>query len=196
MLDGDWSSDVCSSDLEEPGLFGASYATYDFLSSPNAITGWTIGFGSVDLIQSYWQPSEGKHSLDLSGNGPGMIFQTIATTIGQQYRLSFDLAGNPDASGLKTTILNVTAGVTPQAFSFTNDISTTKTSMAWVSKSLDFVATKNDTTIMFMSGNSSAFGPALDNVSVTAVPEPETYAMMLAGLGLVAGMARRKRKQA
>jgi hypothetical protein len=32
--------------------------------------------------------------------------------------------------------------------------------------------------------------------NVTPVPEPETWAMMLAGLGLVAGMARRKRKPA
>jgi len=33
----------------------------------------------------------------------------------------------------------------------------------------------------------------LDNVSVAAVPEPETYALMLAGLGLLGFMARRKK---
>jgi hypothetical protein len=27
---------------------------------------------------------------------------------------------------------------------------------------------------------------------ITAVPEPETYALMLAGLGVVAGVARRR----
>ena len=31
-------------------------------------------------------------------------------------------------------------------------------------------------------------------LSVTAVPEPETYAMMLAGLGLMGGMVRRRRR--
>lgn len=31
------------------------------------------------------------------------------------------------------------------------------------------------------------------NLSVAAVPEPETYAMLLAGLGLIAGIASRKR---
>jgi PEP-CTERM motif len=37
-------------------------------------------------------------------------------------------------------------------------------------------------------------GLAIDNLSlsVTAVPEPETYALMLAGLALVAGLARRR----
>lgn len=32
----------------------------------------------------------------------------------------------------------------------------------------------------------------MDNVTINAVPEPETYAMMLAGLGLLGFMARRK----
>jgi hypothetical protein len=36
-------------------------------------------------------------------------------------------------------------------------------------------------------------GGSLDNISVTAVPEPETVAMMLAGLGIVAGVASRRR---
>ena len=31
-------------------------------------------------------------------------------------------------------------------------------------------------------------------LSVTAVPEPETYAMLLAGLGLLGGMVRRRRQ--
>ena len=38
-----------------------------------------------------------------------------------------------------------------------------------------------------------SYGSYLDNVSVmTAVPEPESYAMMLLGLGLLGFMARRK----
>jgi hypothetical protein len=33
----------------------------------------------------------------------------------------------------------------------------------------------------------------LSGVSVSPVPEPETYAMLLAGLGLVGAMARRRK---
>ena len=36
----------------------------------------------------------------------------------------------------------------------------------------------------------------IDNVSVSAVPEPETYAMLLAGLGLVGAFTRRRKAQA
>jgi hypothetical protein len=37
-------------------------------------------------------------------------------------------------------------------------------------------------------------GWGVGSYEVTAVPEPETYAMLLAGLGLVGAMARRRRK--
>jgi len=37
-----------------------------------------------------------------------------------------------------------------------------------------------------------AFGAQIGGELVSAVPEPQTYAMMLAGLGLVAGVARRR----
>ena len=36
---------------------------------------------------------------------------------------------------------------------------------------------------------------SLDSASVSPVPEPETYAMLLAGLGLMGGMARRRKQQ-
>jgi hypothetical protein len=39
--------------------------------------------------------------------------------------------------------------------------------------------------------NDTAMG--FDNFSVTAVPEPETYALMLAGLGVVGFVARRRK---
>jgi hypothetical protein len=50
-------------------------------------------------------------------------------------------------------------------------------------------------------GASDSFGGSLDNVSlvsfeaspnVTPVPEPESYAMLIAGLGLMVAIARRR----
>lgn len=38
-------------------------------------------------------------------------------------------------------------------------------------------------------------GTAIDEVQITAVPEPETYAMLLAGLGLIGGLARRRKQK-
>lgn len=45
------------------------------------------------------------------------------------------------------------------------------------------------------AGSASSYSGTL-NVEVAPVPEPETYGMMLAGLGLVGFMARRRKQQA
>lgn len=37
---------------------------------------------------------------------------------------------------------------------------------------------------------------AVDDIQVSAVPEPETYALLLAGLGLVGGVVRRRKQKA
>ena len=48
--------------------------------------------------------------------------------------------------------------------------------------------------IFTAKGTSNSFGASIDNVSVTAaVPEPETYAMLLAGLGLMGTIIRRRK---
>jgi hypothetical protein len=44
--------------------------------------------------------------------------------------------------------------------------------------------------------NSAAAGSFSGNIRVAAVPEPETYAMLLAGLGLIGFTAARRRKNA
>jgi hypothetical protein len=47
------------------------------------------------------------------------------------------------------------------------------------------------------TGTSDSFGGSLDAVSITTpVPEPEIYAMMAAGLGLMGFVARRRKQHA
>ena len=45
-----------------------------------------------------------------------------------------------------------------------------------------------------IGGYLGAQNGAVNLVAIAPVPEPETYAMLLAGLGLVAGMVRRRRR--
>ena len=74
-----------------------------------AITGWTVTGDSVELMGGFWQASSGLHSIDLSGSDAGGIEQTFATTAGQLYRVTFDLAGDPGAPPTVKTV-NVSAG--------------------------------------------------------------------------------------
>jgi len=59
----------------------------------------------------------------------------------------------------------------------------------WTQYGFTFQATSSASHIFL----GSISGASVDLVNVTAVPEPETYAMMLAGLGAIGFMARRRK---
>lgn len=182
-----------------------NFSNYVTLNAGNSsIPGWTVTAGSVDWISNYWQASNGLKSLDMGGLTNGTIVsQALVTVPGQSYLLSFDLAGNPDNAGQpnpKELIVSV-GNLAPQTFTFSST-NTTRSNMGWVTKSLTFVADSTSTSLSFLSGNTgSAYGPALDNVSVAevapsppAVPEPSAFAVwtLLGGFGLGAAWLRRR----
>jgi choice-of-anchor C domain-containing protein len=141
------------------------------------ITGWTVG-GSVDFICSYWQASQGARSIDLNGLEAGSISQTLTTTAGFSYAVTFDMSGNPDGSTLENThpyyspsikSLGVSVdGGAATPYSFDTGSGNTATNMMWVPNLYNFTATSNSTVLTFASLIPGAFGPALDNVQVVA----------------------------
>jgi len=70
----------------------------------------------------------------------------------------------------------------------------------WTPVNLASLGAVSKLSFVLSSSDSGQFGMntpayfALDNLNVTAVPEPETYALMIFGLGVVAAMARRRRR--
>ena len=118
--------------------------------------------------------------------GGGGILQTITTTAGGVYTLTFDLQNEgspPNAFGLYWDggFVNIDFDVEmfPYA-SFTTQLTASGTS----------------TELGFIFYHEPSFWD-LDNVSLTAaVPEPASWAMMIAGFGLAGAAARRARKVA
>ena len=116
----------------------------------------------------------------------GAFDQTLSLAQDTSYKLTFssvgagyvdladlDYALSPTLGGAGTTnVINFSNG-SNYTFYFTTD------------HSQPYIYTK------LKFGSTAAFA-TFDNVSVTAVPEPETYAMMLAGLGAIGFMARRR----
>jgi hypothetical protein len=179
--------------------------------SGDAISGWSIadGYGVLWIARGGnfggLDPSPGNGSdylIDLTGETDTEPFeavsQTIATTAGASYQLTFDL-GSAIQWGIQDGV-TVSAGAASQTFTSTNDGTSTN---HWDSEVLDFTATGASTLITFAGASGHAY-IGVDNVSVVGTsvpgtPEPSTWAMMMlgfAGLGFAGWRSRRTAAQA
>lgn len=152
----------------------------------SAISNWTIGGASVDVINGAYGAITGN-SIDMLGTpGPGSLSQNFATIAGHRYLVSFDLSSNGVSGDSKALTVNV--GAAP-AYNYTGNANNPAT------QSFTYQATTTGQTLLTFSSAASGYsGAVIDNVSVmAAVPEPETYAMLLAGLGLMGFIARRRK---
>jgi len=181
----------------ENSSLGSGFGFVSVPTNSTAINNWTVTSRSVDYINTLWQNSNGNFSLDLSGSQAGSIAQTFVTQPGNQYSVSFDLAGNLECSPTTKT-LRLSAGGSSQDFTF--DVTgKTVANMGWLSKTFSFVASGNSTTLSFASLDNTACGPVLDNVVVTATAVPwETDALPVVGSTVLFGFGlwcKNKRSQ-
>jgi len=187
--------------FEDP-FVGGAFNTYN---GGDTFGGWTVNGGGVDLINTYWTSAEGVQSVDLNATSPGGVSQNVGGLIvGQRYQLSFWLAGNP-AGG--PTIKSLQTSLGGNVLGTNNfDITGKSTSdMGWTEYTYNFTAANESTNLSFDSlttdactgaSSLSACGPALDNVSIRAVPEAATTVTALAYVlltGLVLLVRNRKR---
>lgn len=159
-----------------------------------AITGWTVGGNSIDYIGSYWQAAAGDRSIDLSGNSKGSISQLLTgLNIGGRYQVRFFLAGNPDGGAATKVAVASDGGAQSDTFFFPQ-AGNTKSDMGWTEQVFNFTAAASSANLTFSATLEDPYGPALDNVSISggAVPEPASWALMIAGFGF-AGAALRRR---
>jgi choice-of-anchor C domain-containing protein len=183
-----------SANLVQNGEFESPIAAspWSTLFPGNGLTGWTIETGSIDLINGYWQPHAGAQSVDLAGNSPARISQTITTVPGASYDLSFWIAGNPDMQGQKVLGVYWDGAELSPAITFDSS-GKTHQNMGWELVTISgLTATKTTTEIAFEhKAPEGPCGVALDDISVDptgVIPAPEFPGIALPALMLVGFM--------
>jgi hypothetical protein len=193
----------------ESGTFVGDPNKTDILASgSSAMTGWTTTNGTNTAWIENGNPwnipaADGSFFLDLTGYFDsvtyGGVTQTVATTIGTHYTLTFDLGygGNSGLFGGPVSV-NVSAGGSPTTFT---SGSGTPNPAVWDLETFNFTATST-TTALTITGLSTTGGDyiGLDNAdlelaTVGAVPEPATFGIVgVTLIGLAAFRLRQRTK--
>ena len=177
----------------ENGIDPGGFTTVE-AGDNTSINGWTVGGVSVDYIGTYWQAAQGVRSIDMSGNGMGSISTLITNLIaGVTYKITFAISGNPDDLNPAEKVIGVGIGEANLGeFGFTA-VADSKENMGWVDRVASFTANATSMTLRFFTVSpNNAFGPALDNVRISAVPVPASGLLVFGALAGLALLRRRK----
>src|SRR5438067_481381 len=181
-----------------------------YSSNPADVPGWTkVGpNGDALLWAKGYADSSGSVQVAADGNqfvtlGCGYNSSSCGLTSWSQtfnlpagsYTLQFAMAA--EFSGSTQAVNVALTGGAAAVQDFSADGSIAQNYWAdWETKSLAFSAIGTPVTLTFLTNN-APFDVGLDDIHVlSAVPEPETYAMVMAGLGLMGFIARRRRVRA
>lgn len=157
----------------EDGVSVPTLASEGFVTLPDTAKpfGWAVRQETVDWVQSLWNASDGKKSIDLSGDNAGKLYQDVSgLVVGKTYRIEFDLSGNflPDPNNDRDTAKDVQVSIDQVAktFTFTRPAGWSLTNMGYAPQSLEFTYTGASPRLTFKSLDESFFGPVIDNVKI------------------------------
>jgi len=156
----------------------------------------TLGLPAFDGDYVYVTGGQSSNGFLFPGEGIG---QTVGTTAGDIYQLSFGYTGE-NCPGC-TTVFTVNLGAFSQDFTIVADDSGFFRKAFTVATLDPYVATGASTTLSFVLKSTTNIGnndPIFDRVilerigTTDAVPEPATWALMLLGFGSAGAVLRRR----
>lgn len=160
-----------------------------------SIDGWTTTSGPGIEVRNNvaGAASSGNQFVELDSTANTSMAQTILTSLGAFYNLTFDYSPRMSVAAGSNGIDVLWNGTVLNAL----PISASGLGLpghAWTSFSFDVVGTGNDVLSFRAVGTSDSYGGSLDNVQLVAdldnallVPEPSQLATFLAALAALAG---------
>ena len=154
------------------------------------VSGWVVTDGTVDIVpvgaDFHFLASGNGNYVDLDGSTDqaGTLTKTLTGLADGEYALTFELAGNHRDGGVEATTVTISGGAGTTITPAENDDSFF---------TVIGHATGGTLTFSFHDASADNIGSLLDNVSVSAVPEPGSLPLMLAGFAALGVVARRRR---
>jgi len=135
------------------------------------VGGWTVVADNVGIDANIADKAPlGGEPMDLDGNSPGgAISQTLDTTTGAQYQVSFALtinAANSDSREMRISFSGESHDLTIET-----DAARTNNNLLWQHRSFSFVADSDSTDLLFQSlSTSGSSGIYISDVQVVEIP--------------------------
>jgi len=193
-------------DWTVPGDAGSSYT---FVFAPGTADSLTNAPQGTYGINPLWGPGDGSANglpaaSPLGGNFIGQdgdfqvspIQQTITgLTPGDTYQVSFYYGFGQQEGFTGATLQDWSVSLGGQTLTTPTYDLPSEGFSGWMHDNLNFTATSTSEVLSFMAQGNLPVPPfaLLDGVSLSAVPEPAEWALMLVGIGSVGGLARQRR---
>jgi hypothetical protein len=186
---------VARANLIQNGSFEAQHVDvwkiYDYTNG-NDLQGWDLVSGSgIEVQHAYYTPyaGGGPQYVELDSYDNSKMAQTVTTTLGEKYSLSFAYSPRPGVPGDSNNI-----ELYWNDFLISTQSAAGGSLTSWSLLSFTVYGTGSDTLSFAAAGTSDKLGGLIDDVKLEAAPVPIPSAVLLFGTGLASLIGLRRRK--
>ena len=151
----------------------------------NSGTPWT-GSGLINPPSAFGAPSAAQNGSYYSFiQGTQILSQTFVSSLAGVSQLSFWTAGRSNFGGAQTVNIFLNG-------SLVGNFTTNQSTPTWVQRTFNVNLASGNNLLEFKGQATTDQTAFIDNISVPAVPEPSTWAMLMLGFGLIGYVMRRR----